>query len=55
MRMHPLFINVAAAVAQNKNVPPHEHNFRFWPGMGGKTGNLVEFEESIFKKSRVKT
>lgn len=25
MRLHPLFINVAAIVAQNKNAP-HEHN-----------------------------
>lgn len=46
MRMYPLFINVAATVAQNKIVP-HEHNFRFWPGMGGRTGNLVEFVEDF--------
>lgn len=49
MRMHPLFISVATTVAQNKNVP-HEHNFRFWPGMGGKTGNLVESEENLLFK-----
>lgn len=39
MRLHPLFIDVAATVAQNKNAP-HEHNFRIWPGMGGKTEEI---------------
>lgn len=49
MRMHPLFINVAATVTQNKNIP-HEHNLRFWPGIGGKTENLVESEENFVLK-----
>lgn len=50
MRLHPLFINVAATVAQNKNVP-HEHKFRFWLGMGGKTEKIWgEFEENFVLK-----